>query len=95
MFKWVGTEIVTDSAAYRDWWAKRDQLFKEHGVAPIRAYAVEGRTRGMVFFEGPEFADRQEADEWLARYREAVGSLSRGRGVVVPGSTEIYYLTDY
>jgi hypothetical protein len=95
MFKWVGTEIVTDSAAYRAWWEQRDQLFKEHGVQPIKVYDVEGRTQGMVFFETPEFENRQEADQWGAQYRVATASLSRGKGVVLPGSCEFFNLTDY
>ena len=97
MYKWVGTEIVPSRrrAEYKDWWDKRDQLFKEHGVEPIKAYEVEGRTMGMVFWETAEFENREALDDWLARYRVATESLSRGEGVVLPGSTEYFILTDF
>ena len=97
MYKWVGTEIVADGkmAEYKAWWEARDKLFRKHGMQPFKAYQVEGRSLGMVFFEGPEFETQQEWEKWLAQYAPATESLHREDGIVVPGSCEFFILTDF
>ena len=100
MYKVILIEVIAPGKrgadkAYRE---TSQKLFDRHG-APHKVWSVEGRKMGQVLVEFGPYDSREEADAIAAKIYadEAWPRLQAERteaGVVVPGTQEIYILTD-
>ena len=100
MYKVILTEVIAqgkgqDDRAYRE---KSQRIFDRYGTFH-KVWIVQGRRMGQVLVEFGPFESREESlavqakigadEEWLALQRERIAA-----GVVVPGTEEIFILTD-
>ena len=100
MYKVILTEVIAQGKgeadrAYRE---KSQKIFEKYG-AYHKVWSIEGRKMGQVLVEFGPFVSREESDavgakvdadeEWQDLQRERIEA-----GVVVPGTQEIFILTD-
>ena len=100
MYKVILIEVIApdkreEDRAYRE---KSQKLFDRHG-ASHKVWSIEGRKMGQVLVEFGPYESREEADAIAAKVYadEEWPSLQAKRteaGVVVPGTQEIFILTD-
>ncbi len=103
MYKFVSTEIVARGKEAEDkaWREKQAERFKELGWEPPKVYMVLGRETGRVFIAmGEGFNTWQEVEEWGKKFDEdeelqKLESERAEKGMVVEGSAEGFFLTDY
>ncbi len=103
MYKFVSTEIIARGKKAEDkaWREKQAERFKELGWEAPKAYMVIGREAGRVFVEmGEGFNTWQEGEEWGKKFYEdeelqKLESERAEKGMVVEGSAEGFFLTDY
>ena len=103
MYNSVSTEIIARGKEAEDkaWREKQAERFKELGWEVPKVYWVIGREAGKVFVEmGKGFNTWQEGEEWGKLYSEdeelqKLESERAEKGMVVEGSAEGFFLTDY
>lgn len=103
MYKVVSMEIIARGKEAEDkaWREKQAERFKELGWDVPKVYWVIGREVGRVFVEmGEGFNTWQEGMDWGKKYDEdeelqKLESERAEKGMVVEGSAEGFFLTDY
>ena len=100
MYKVVLIEVIApgkreDDRAYRE---KSQKIFDRHG-APHKVWSIEGRKMGQVLVEFGPYDNQEEAEAIAAKIYadEEWPSLQAKRaeaGVVVPGTQDVFILTD-
>ena len=100
MYKVILVEVIglgrgKEDRAHRE---KAQHIFDRHGVA-YKAWSVEGRTMGQRLMEYGPFESREAFEAARAKLRadEEWQALQKNwieAGVVVPGTTEAFTLTD-
>jgi hypothetical protein len=101
MYKMVLIEVIApgkskEDRAYRE---KSQRIFDPYGV-PHKVWGIEGRKMRQVLVEIGPFDSREDAqaaqdkfgadEEWLGLQSERIEA-----GVVIPGTQELYILTDW
>jgi hypothetical protein len=100
MYKLVATEIIKDEAKYMAYRQRYDKRTQELGYTPLKIYRVMGRVNRMVFLESQAFADWTELEQLMAKIGmdEEMQRIDRDIAEgdrIIPGSTQIYILTDF
>jgi len=101
MYKAVIIEIVASGKTKEDkaLREKEKKVFEKYGIG-FKAWSVEGRRVGQVFLEFGPWESREEEEaavaklfadkEWQDLARERTES-----GLLVPGTSDLFLLTDY
>lgn len=101
MIKYMLTEVVKsgkvkEDKAYRE---KLAPVLQKYGLKET-VWSVEGKKRGQILLDWGEFDSREQADELIAKVfaDEEWIQLQEERDkaeVIVPGTGELWVLTDY